>query len=1068
MKKINLILFVLLYSIQIFSQEEVMRIQLKDGINKYYFSDDIKDFKISNKGNHSLTFTSKSGDQFLVSANRISEINFFNVQNCSSYSGLHLGVMGFNDQVYDKGIIGPVYKSDSYEFKKFIDNLSPGNGTLLYHSVDEGLKKVEQYCSPFDLSNVSIITFTDGLDQGSWVLHINEYASSEEFLDSLGEKVRRTNIHNLPVDSYTVGLRGNDVSDVNSFTNNLKQLASSEDKVYEITNIANLNQTFSDIANSLSISNKITRYIYDMDLTLPAQSPGTKVRFTFDNISDGSLSNAYIEGVMNYDGTNFILENILYQGVTSTSGVSIQGTLAGINLTFSFKNIITSTGDKIEASVIKQWAFIESNGLWQVNSEFDPSQNINTSTREEQFNSSALVLLILDGSSSLGNDFDAMKTAAKNFIDLLLDGVGYPPTGPYINTNFALSYNSTEAYLEGIVSQENDYAVVEKGFDYSTDATFASGKINRVIHNDIGKGSYNSLVTNLSENTKYYFRSYAKTIAGEYYGNTKNFSTRKKIAYHGNVSDVDGNTYNTVKIGNQIWMAENLRATKFSDGTPIELIQDEQKWLALEDNNTDKAYTYNLHFESYPQIKDLHGAYYTFAAATNGENLNKSAQGVCPDGWHLPSENEWQELFSFIQNNGNSPSLSIKAASGWKDINGNDTYGFFALPTGGYNYSGNDGLWWNSGENEFNEKYGKSITIYGYNYKIEYNPKQKSTGLPVRCIKNSNSYAPVIEVYEASDVEHNSALITANVTETGFEDVTEYGFEYSTTKGFANGSGTKIFVVSGSGSFSYKFSSLQPEVTYYYKAFATNKIGTTYSKVKSFTTFPTPATDFDGNVYKTVRIGNQIWMAENLKATQYPVSIYSPIPKKEPGDSWGSLQDNNEDKAYYLDYYTYSAAVDGFADASNSIEVLGACPSGFHIPSVAEWNELIYYLSNSGYNGKEGNALKSKYGWKEWVQDTNFPAGGFFRDWTGTDPFEFAALPRGSINLLGKLIPSDGTSASFWTSTPASDSEAYSISLNYTSSQTQIDKSAKSSGYNIRCVKDQLIIMTINTDSSNQ
>ena len=102
----------------------------------------------------------------------------------------------------------------------------------------------------------------------------------------------------------------------------------------------------------------------------------------------------------------------------------------------------------------------------------------------------------------------------------------------------------------------------------------------------------------------------------------------------------DGKVYNIVKIGNQWWMAENLNAIKYSDGTAIPLVEDTAAWNNL--TEIDKAYCY---YDNDVSNGDIYGALYTWVAAMNGavsSDANPSGvQGICPAGWHMPSDEEW-------------------------------------------------------------------------------------------------------------------------------------------------------------------------------------------------------------------------------------------------------------------------------------------------------------------------------------------------------------------------------------------------------------------------------------------
>ena len=121
----------------------------------------------------------------------------------------------------------------------------------------------------------------------------------------------------------------------------------------------------------------------------------------------------------------------------------------------------------------------------------------------------------------------------------------------------------------------------------------------------------------------------------------------KDMAGIGTVTDIDGNTYRTVRIGDQIWMQENLRVTHYADGTAVPFVENSTNWDALEWD--DKAYCW---YDNSVANKDIYGGLYTWAAAMNGElssEANPSGmQGVCPNGWHLPSDSEWKQLEMYL------------------------------------------------------------------------------------------------------------------------------------------------------------------------------------------------------------------------------------------------------------------------------------------------------------------------------------------------------------------------------------------------------------------------------------
>jgi len=200
------------------------------------------------------------------------------------------------------------------------------------------------------------------------------------------------------------------------------------------------------------------------------------------------------------------------------------------------------------------------------------------------------------------------------------------------------------------------------------------------------------------------------------------------------VSDVNGNVYKTVKIGEQWWMAENLKATHSPTGTAIPLITDGSEWFDLHNRWNDKGYCYYGNNSA-----STYGALYNYAAAVE----------VCPSGWHLPSDAEWAELKNYVANDGYSgrEGSALKSTTGWSYYgNGNDAYGFNALGSGIRMYSidfdasfSHAGLWafyWCSDEVVSNGQ--ASLAKYIHLKDSKFNPGSyyKSRGLSIRCIKN--------------------------------------------------------------------------------------------------------------------------------------------------------------------------------------------------------------------------------------------------------------------------------------------------------------------------------------------
>lgn len=327
-------------------------------------------------------------------------------------SGIYLGITGFNQQLYSYPI-GELTTESKTGFDSFIDDLGMKNGTLLYYSVDQAINSMQTVQLPADLSTAAIVTFTDGLDQGSVMMN-SSYLDNTEYLNALNNRIKNENISGIPITAYSIGIRGQDVADVTTFRNNLTKLASSPENATEVTSMAEVNAKFKEIAEQLSQSN----YVQTINLKMPGVSNGTVVRFTFDNVNSATKSTLYIEGTFNLITRS--LENVKYVGLSSTSGTTIKGVVDGIFVTFTFEEVHTDDNKLIENQFTSEWMYIPSNNIWQINSEFDKNENSDIVTEH----SSAAIMLVLDCSSSLADDFVKAQANAKDFISTLYEAVG--------------------------------------------------------------------------------------------------------------------------------------------------------------------------------------------------------------------------------------------------------------------------------------------------------------------------------------------------------------------------------------------------------------------------------------------------------------------------------------------------------------------------------------------------------------------------------------------------------------------------------------------------------------------
>ena len=198
------------------------------------------------------------------------------------------------------------------------------------------------------------------------------------------------------------------------------------------------------------------------------------------------------------------------------------------------------------------------------------------------------------------------------------------------------------------------------------------------------------------------------------------------------ITDADGNVYTSVTIGTQEWMAENLRTTKYSDGTAIPNVTSNSDWKSL---STGGWCNYNNSSSN----EATYGKLYNWYAASDSRN-------VCPTGWHVPTDAEWTVLTDYLAANGHNGAegTALKATSGWNDFegsgNGTDDYGFLGFPggyrsnDGSFNSIGNDGNWWSSSQASTFDAWFRYL--YYDNDSVSSFSSSKENGFSVRCLRD--------------------------------------------------------------------------------------------------------------------------------------------------------------------------------------------------------------------------------------------------------------------------------------------------------------------------------------------
>jgi uncharacterized protein (TIGR02145 family) len=301
---------------------------------------------------------------------------------------------------------------------------------------------------------------------------------------------------------------------------------------------------------------------------------------------------------------------------------------------------------------------------------------------------------------------------------------------PTLTTAPASSITTTSASCGGNITNDGGSPVTISGICWSTSQNPTT--INSKTADGSVSGNFTSKLTGLTANTLYYVRAYATNSAGSAYGsNQVSFVTLSIADNPVTVTDIDGNIYKTVIIGTQVWMSENLKVTRYGDGTPIPNVSNADRWTEL----TTGAY---CNFNNEISNADIYGCMYNFYSVADSRKL-------CPTGWHVPTDSEWSVLETYLGNSGPTPGGSLKESgtSHWISPNAyaDNSSGFSALPggyrdnsNGRYYYLGIDGYWWTGSEYNTLSAFCRKLFYYdGAVYRTTYS---KDDAFSVRCVKD--------------------------------------------------------------------------------------------------------------------------------------------------------------------------------------------------------------------------------------------------------------------------------------------------------------------------------------------
>ncbi len=306
---------------------------------------------------------------------------------------------------------------------------------------------------------------------------------------------------------------------------------------------------------------------------------------------------------------------------------------------------------------------------------------------------------------------------------------------------------------------------------------------------------------------------------------------------------------------------------------------------------------------------------------------------------------------------------------------------------------------------------------------------------------------PTVTTSAATNITSTSATLNGSISNPDEVAITTQGFEWKATAG-----GAYVAVNATGETMTYNLTGLTAGTSYTYRAFVTTAEGTSYggevvftttaSGSASFTCGTSKMVDADGNEYETVQVGTQCWTKTNLRSTK--AADGSAIP------AGGSTT------SYTVPYYYVNSAVNPavYGYYYNWEAAKLACPTGWHLPSDAEWTQLTDYVSGqseyicSGNSNNIAKALASTEGWNSYSGEC-YPGD---QSVTANNATGFSAVPAGTCN--GSSFDSAGNLADFWSSTQDNSDDAWSRLLYYYRAGVYRYSSRKNYGRSVRCLRD--------------